>query len=420
MKFRILCVDDHEANLFTLESVLKQLDNIDIMQALNGVEALEVLLKNRIDLILLDVQMPGMDGFEVADFIQKNKKTKDTPIIFISAIYTTEAFIKLGYEKGAIDYLAKPFDDAQLLNKISFYRNLIDKEHALTKQKRYLQKLLDLQKNMILIVGKNEIHLCNQSLLDFFNKRSLKALSRNNFCISDTFINRKHFLQSEHNMDWIDTVITNLDTQHKVVMLKNNEEYYFNISVVLFDEEKKHYLVTFTDITQLQEESLAWKKASHIDPLTKIFNRNKFEEECTKAIKVAHKYRMPISLMMIDIDNFKKVNDEHGHQAGDEVLRRVAKTIELQLRDGDILGRYGGEEFIVLLPQATKDDAIEVAQRVRNAISSFTTENVGVVTVSIGVASEHSLDNKKKLIKRADVALYKAKENGRNRVEFKD
>jgi len=420
MKFRILCVDDREANLFTLESVLKQLDGIEVIQALNGVKALEILLKESIDLILLDVQMPGMDGFEVADFIQKNKKTKDTPIIFISAIYTTEAFVKLGYEKGAIDYLAKPFDDAQLLNKIIFYRKLIEKEHALIKQKLYLQKLLDLQKNMILIVGKEQIHLCNQSLLNFFNKKNLKALTRNNFCICDAFIQRKHFLQPDHNRHWIDKVLNEQDIQHKVIMLKDDEEHYFDISVILFDEDKKHYLVTFTDITQLQEESLAWKKASHFDPLTKIYNRKKFEDECTKAIKVAHKYRMPISLMMIDIDYFKKVNDTYGHQTGDEVLRRVAKTIELQLRDGDILGRYGGEEFIVLLPQATKDDAIEAAQRVRTAISSFTTENVGVVTVSIGVASEHSLDNKNKLIKRADVALYQAKANGRNRVEFKD
>ena len=419
MKFRILCVDDHEANLFTLESVLKQLDNIEVIQALNGIEALEILLKNRIDLILLDVQMPGMDGFEVADFVQKNKKTKDTPIIFISAIYTTEAFIKLGYEKGAIDYLAKPFDDAQLLNKISFYRNLIDKEHALTKQKRYLQKLLDLQKSMILVVGKEEVHLCNQSLLDFFNKKSLKALKDNSFCICDAFVKRKHFLQPDHNRNWIDTVINNPDTQHKVVMLKDNEEHYFDISVVPFDEEKKHYLVTFTDITQLQEESIAWKKASHIDPLTKIFNRKKFEEECAKAIKIAHKYRMPISLLMIDIDHFKKVNDTYGHQAGDEVLRRVAKTIELQLREGDLLGRFGGEEFIVMLPQADKKDAMDVAQRIRTAISGFTTEGVGVVTVSIGVSNEITGDNKKSLIKRADTALYHAKANGRNLVEFK-
>ena len=122
--YTILCIDDNQNNLFTLEALLSSLDEVEIILAESGAKGLEVLLTRQVDLILLDVQMPEMDGFSVASFVKANKKTEDIPIIFISAVFTSEEFISKGYRTGAIDYLAKPIDDNKLLNKISFYIKL--------------------------------------------------------------------------------------------------------------------------------------------------------------------------------------------------------------------------------------------------------------------------------------------------------
>jgi len=159
------------------------------------------------------------------------------------------------------------------------------------------------------------------------------------------------------------------------------------------------------------------------DPLTGLFNRRHFQELLKKEFGRVQRYSTPFSILMLDIDHFKRINDRFGHQAGDSVLREFASLISSSIRkDIDIVARWGGEEFIVLLPQTTLDEARETALRLLSKVSSFRfsalppTKNV---TTSIGVASAPSegVDSVEKLIKLADNALYKAKELGRNRVE---
>jgi len=159
------------------------------------------------------------------------------------------------------------------------------------------------------------------------------------------------------------------------------------------------------------------------DPLTGLYNRRYFQELLKKEFSRVHRYSIPLSILMLDIDHFKKINDKFGHQAGDSVLKEFASIITSSIRrDIDIVARWGGEEFIILLPQTTIDGAKETALRLLSKIDSFRfsalppTKNV---TTSIGVVSTLSeeVDSIEKLIKLADNALYKAKELGRNRVE---
>jgi PAS domain S-box-containing protein/putative nucleotidyltransferase with HDIG domain len=134
--YNILCVDDNENNLFTLNALLQVLDNINSIEVLNAKDALDVLITQKIDLLLLDVQMPDINGFELAKMIKSNKRTRDIPVIFVTAVFKSEEFIKQGFEIGAVDYVTKPIDDNQLLNKIKLYLKVFDQKNRLAQSEK--------------------------------------------------------------------------------------------------------------------------------------------------------------------------------------------------------------------------------------------------------------------------------------------
>ena len=158
------------------------------------------------------------------------------------------------------------------------------------------------------------------------------------------------------------------------------------------------------------------------DPLTSLYNRSYFDEEGNKRILEAKAKNHPFSMLMLDADFFKKVNDTYGHKVGDKVLIELAAMTEKELREKDIVARYGGEEFVVFLPEIDAEQAFKVADRLRQSIASivvYSDEGQEVrFTVSTGVSSSEISDNVDVLVKTADEALYKAKQNGRNRVEI--
>jgi diguanylate cyclase (GGDEF)-like protein len=159
-----------------------------------------------------------------------------------------------------------------------------------------------------------------------------------------------------------------------------------------------------------------------MDPLTGIFNRRRFEAVFANEFKRSQRYQIPLCFMMIDIDHFKKINDTHGHQAGDAFLKEIARILQTTLREVDTPARWGGEEFVVLSPNTTRENGLKAAERVRKAVANHvfpgTVDNK--ITVSIGVAGipHPSIDSQDKLIHAADLAMYEAKKNGRNRVEL--
>ncbi len=169
-----------------------------------------------------------------------------------------------------------------------------------------------------------------------------------------------------------------------------------------------------------QEKIDILSNAAAIDPLTGCYNRREFENQLKKNISGAMRYKTDLSIFMFDLDHFKKVNDEYGHLAGDEVLKDIASIVQSDMREGDIVARYGGEEFIAILPGASKFKAMELAERLRIKISNKATQynNDKIhVTASFGVAQfDHECTDIKNLIKNADDMLYKAKVKGRNMV----
>lgn len=194
---------------------------------------------------------------------------------------------------------------------------------------------------------------------------------------------------------WLDAVIT----------LYNPEDF----------ESPKMYTAIFHDITDKKRIELL----SVTDPLTKLYNRNKFNEVFDYMSMRKHwSENNSFALIICDVDHFKKVNDTYGHPKGDEVLVNVAKTLSETIRTGDILARWGGEEFVCILPDVSQEKALYVAEKFRVALGELTISEVGHITASFGVSLHKSGDTQETMMHRSDEALYKAKQNGRNRVEF--
>lgn len=157
-------------------------------------------------------------------------------------------------------------------------------------------------------------------------------------------------------------------------------------------------------------------KLSTLDPLTGIYNRLKFDEELDKFISLSKRYNNELSIILFDIDNFKKINDDFGHLTGDMVLVDTAKMVRDSIRDTDIFARWGGEEFVILLPNTNKIKGLELAERLHRMISKHPFPRIGQVTCSFGVTSLSREDNGDSLVNRADNLLYKAKDRGKNQI----
>jgi diguanylate cyclase (GGDEF)-like protein len=174
------------------------------------------------------------------------------------------------------------------------------------------------------------------------------------------------------------------------------------------NDEVDGFYVTAQDITDL--------KFAEVDYLTGLYNRRKFEELATYLLQTRDRSELPMSVLMIDIDHFKRVNDDHGHATGDEVLRTVADVLMSSLRKVDVACRWGGEEFVVLVHGADLDEAVQSGERIAEAVRSRDFGAIGRLTISVGVAVAGDSQSLAEVQERADTALYRAKNAGRDRV----
>lgn len=291
----ILIVDDVTKNIQVVGSTLKD-QGYRIAAANNGIKAIEIAQEVEPDLILLDVMMPELDGFETCKRLKSIENTKDIPIIFLTAKVEPEDIIK-GFELGAVDYITKPFNLYELKARIKTHIEL-----KVTKDQ---------------LIEKNEI----------------------------------------------------------------------------------------------------LKKLSITDGLTGLFNHRYITDTLADEIEEAERYARPLSIEMIDIDDFKKINDTYGHKFGDQVLVKVADAIESSLRKTDKVGRYGGEEFLIIYTQTDAVGAVKTAERIRESVENIDWQDDRVkITISGGVF-ERKDESVSEMITGADNLLYKAKRNGKNRIE---
>jgi len=448
---KILIVDDIEANLIALEYLLDEyFDNIEIIKANGGEEALKIAFMDNINFIILDIQMPGMDGFETAQFLKSNVKTKSIPIIFLTAAFKENQFQEKGFKIGAVDYLTKPINNHQFINKLKLYIEIFMKNSELKelnatlgkaianekqllkqneKQKQILQTVIDTEQNLVIVTDYKNISFVNSAFLDFFGKKNISEFQKEYSCLLDLLLDEPSSLNIRdlYNEDSIIKgnmfykLLNNCDESDRVVYMRNHngdkKSFFINISKTEDDDEL--YLISFTDITKMRTTQVEITKKAFHDGLTGIYNRNKFDEIILYEIKKASRATNRFSCAIMDIDHFKNFNDTYGHLIGDEVLIMLAQEINKRVRETDIFARWGGEEFVFIFTDTSIEDAFIITQELRVVIQKLVHKSAGNITASFGITEFKENDTRESIFKRCDEALYIAKEKGRDRIEIK-
>jgi len=539
---KILIVDDRKENLLSMEMHFEKMP-LNIIKATSGNEALVKILEHDFAAVLMDVQMPGMDGFEAAALIRSNKKTAHIPIIFVTAISKEEKHVFKGYQAGAVDYIFKPLDPEILKAKVKIFLDLYNQKKQIEKTNAQLlltnielekanHKIIEQQEKVVeeerlkvllnmagatahelnqplmLLLGNIElIDLCKEEpdkifkLLDKIKdagqrisevvkkiqtirhyeiqshdqKTNMINLDQNVniLCIEDSyedFLQIKKSLKIHKNIclshagsleeSW---TMINKDSRIDLIfldlLLQDGDGFDFltklakiklHIPVVVITGQGDDAIAAKTiqagaldylpkpkisekalsriinnalEKAKLQEDIHRMQKklvqTSTKDALTNLYNRRYLLESLECEIQRAKRYEEELCFLMIDIDHFKKVNDTYGHQAGDMVLASIAKILQNSIRQSDIAGRFGGEEFGIILTHTNLEKGIIAAQKIRKAVKQaqlIYKQSEIKITISIGLAISSTHGKAHDLIKYADKALYMAKTGGRDLV----
>lgn len=403
--------------------------------ASNGEEGFNSYLKYKPDIILTDITMPKLNGIEMSKKIREHNT--NIPIIIISAHGDSEYLLE-AIEGNITNYLIKPINIKKLFNilesnakKIYLEKILEDKQEEIQNQKMILQKIIDTHNSMLIVTNFKSITFTNQTFLDFLHISNIKEFEDNHNSILDIFCESSDYLHKgsiscniyeDHILAGkkFYNLIQEKDETKRVVVILNKEleskSFYINITII--EKEQGLYLISLTDITKIAIEKIAIEQKAYIDTLTGVANRNKFEKFFQKELLRIQRYHTPLSISILDIDYFKKFNDTHGHLIGDKILVLIAKECENNIRTLDFFARWGGEEFIILLPQTKLDEATIAIENIRKRIENIEYQNVGRITCSFGVTQLKENDTLESVFKRCDEALYRAKQKGRNRVEI--
>jgi two-component system cell cycle response regulator len=452
MTARILVVDDIRTNIKVLEAKLTS-EYYEVIAASSGPEALEAAVGHKPDLILLDVMMPGMDGFEVCRRLKANPDTAHIPVIMVTALGDPEDRVQ-GLSAGADDFLTKPVDDIAMFARV---RSLLRVKLMLDELRMRERTSASLGVISPPVPSLDENYASAQILLVEDNPRDQVRLQR---MIEGQFrtemtadgmdaLNRAR--QVEYDSVVVSLSLQNPDGLRLCSQFRTTEETR-NVPILLLvgpDDQKQlvkgleigvtDYVVRPIDrnefIARLRAQvrrkryqdrlRLHYQQSMEMavtDPLTGLYNRRYMASHlATLLAQSASQHGTAVAIL--DLDHFKQVNDTHGHPAGDDVLREVGNRIVRNIRGIDMACRYGGEEFVVLMPDTDLESSEVVANRLLQAIGTKTiaTRSAGdlTVTCSIGCTSSLEGDTADSLLKRADEALYEAKHGGRNRIVYR-
>lgn len=417
----ILCVDDIESNLYTIEALFQTKKNnaYQLILVQSAEDAFMQLLKHRVDLILMDIMMPGIDGFEATKMIKQNKKTKDIPIIFLTAKKDSDTISKC-FSVGGVDYISKPYNESELFARVSFHIKLVEQKKMLQKEREIGQSIIDMQKNFIVISSGSYPILTNKAFLSFFGVDNKEEFMMKYHCIANHFVHEEglFYQNPADETEWIEKLIEQQSKTEVVVALQDKRtllKRYFTIDAKKFETE---YLLVLSEITDIYLSKKILEKSAFIDELTGILNRKKFDEVLAEKITKANIEGNSLAVIFFDIDHFKNVNDTYGHLIGDSVLQEVVKVAKCSVRESDIFARWGGEEFIILLEGVTREIATNKAESIRQDIEKTTFKEIEKVTCSFGVTLYKAQEDTNAFLDRVDKALYYTKEHGRNMVYF--
>ncbi|MGU9858205.1 putative bifunctional diguanylate cyclase/phosphodiesterase [Pseudomonas sp. LF245] len=423
----LLVVDDYPENLISMRALLQR-EDWRVMTAASGLEALELLLAHEVDLVLLDVRMPGMDGFEVARLMRGSQRTRMTPIIFLTAHAQSPAAVLEGYASGAIDYLFKPFDPHILKPKVQALlehqrnrRALQRLSHDLESARAFNASVLDNAAEGILVVGEGSvIQYANPAISRLLNATMAELQG-------ESFLS---FLQKPHVPAWLSfpmyEAYCNGETwrQHDAILrTSRGQQVPVALSSAPLPSEQKAMVVTVLDMSEVRHLHQQLEFQAVTDPLTGLLNRRGFHQAVESTLLRSERNDHALVLLYLDLDGFKRVNDSLGHDAGDRVLRWVSEQMQACLRSGDILGRMGGDEFTALLELEFAEQAAKIAEKLIERVSICQQiEGLDVMLgVSIGIATFPDCGaDLSGLLRAADIAMYEAKRAGRQQYRYYD
>ncbi len=288
------------------------------------------------------------------------------------------------------------------------------------KYTNFIKSFLNSNTNITILYENNKIIFINSIGLDFFSVSSFEEFNNTYADISQLFLPDENCMDKHtYGKKWFDIVKNNKSNYIRVKLFSKRDKmnYYFNINISKL--QNNNYLLSFNDITKLESERVIIKKEAEYDALTEVYNRVKFNKVLQDMIYKANRYDFKFSIILLDIDHFKSINDTYGHNIGDKVLIELSRLINMCLRDNDIIARWGGEEFVILSESTSVKEASKFALRLKNIVNDYSFTEVGKVTCSFGVTEFKIGDTKTLLFERVDKALYEAKHNGRNQVVTK-
>ncbi|GAB5345337.1 putative bifunctional diguanylate cyclase/phosphodiesterase [Pseudomonas fluorescens] len=423
----LLVVDDYPENLISMRALLQR-EDWQVMTAASGLEALELLLAHEVDLVLLDVRMPGMDGFEVARLMRGSQRTRMTPIIFLTAHAQSSAAVLEGYASGAIDYLFKPFDPHILKPKVQALLEQQRNRRALQRLSRDLESarafnasVLDNAAEGILVVGEaSVIQYANPAISRLLNATMAELQG-------ESFLS---FLQKPHVPTWLGFPMYEAyrkgETwrQHDAILRTGRgQQVPVALSCAPLPAEQKAMVVTVLDMSEVRHLHQQLEFQAVTDPLTGLLNRRGFHQAVENTLLRSERNGLSLVLLYLDLDGFKRVNDSLGHDAGDRVLRWVSEQMQACLRSYDILGRMGGDEFTALLELEFPEQAAKISEKLIERVSVCQqVDGLDVMLgVSIGIATFPDCGaDLNGLLRAADIAMYEAKRAGRQQYRYYD
>ena len=451
MTARVLVVDDILANVRLLEARLSA-EYFEVLTANSGRAALDIISRERVDIVVLDVMMPGMDGFEVCRRIKQSAKFSHVPVIMVTALDQPSDRVE-GLEAGADDFLTKPVDDIALITRVRSLARLklladelmmrasttedmgfgpggivkwteaLSHGHILLVEdhSRSAERIAEglSSQHTVAIEGQPQLVLLRtaQECFDLvIVSLSLARADGLRLCAQIRSLDRTRHLPIIMIVDPGDEIrlLRGLDMGVNDYVLRPVDRNELLARIKTQIKRKRHADLLRAKLDQGMEHAIT-------DPLTGLHNRRYMESHLGTLVDQAAQSGCALSMMVADIDFFKRVNDTYGHDAGDNVLREFATRIRRNTRGIDLTCRLGGEEFVIIMPDTDLMRATQVAERLRTCIATepfnVSAEGKLTVTASVGVAAlESDGDTPETLFKRADVALYAAKRNGRNRV----